>query len=766
MRRGGAESGSMKPGRRAKAAAEAHIGKSGEIRVIPGTGKASVLREFSKKLSDTTVFTRELHDWLEDKLVKITEDSSPFRPPFHIDELRQLDYALEGVLCQQLLRMPSNFSGPAPVVGEPDMYIAIEDFMHACVEGLWDAFWDTEDAMPFFVTGPRGSVSKIHSVEKASRGRATTVPGVALIAKNGTGGYVLWDHVAQFVVVKSQVAVPGDGGKPVFTGESLGSALFHGLLMLLGRASSERKSSSRRPTDTAYVLMLDSRYGGVLKLKGDVSKLEMNLDSVYSSAVDWVRRHADISLSDVDPVWNRLGNPMWEDVGALQLLMATYLSMEQFRGAPRRSVAEMASEHNARVQRRKAERRILEVQENGNDSSRRHHSNRRSHREIVEIEEEEEVEDEESGKESEHLRLEPGTILWLEDAHWQRGFQIHEDIGGERRSVYGATSLDDMTKPLTVYVGAHPSQLEPSWEDMSMWYQVQRQTRILNTMKQRGVVSKFLPQIIASGRLMHPGPCAKKSPGGRCDHPWCGTPVLVTSPVGESLDRVVEREGFFSSEEALRCCHDCLSALRSSNSATIQHGDINPEHVIRVNGADGDFYYVLVDWGRAVLEDRDSPAIAPRFSSTSALQEGKLCPASDAESLVYVLYYVCGGKTPEFDTMEAALQWRERVWARRAIQQLLGEVSAVLKAFADYVDSLCGTPYAVDYEIWLRRLSRALHQDDPGSSSNRDEAQADDVQLDWGLATGLRELLDNQTEGPPSGCALGLVTLAALPRPP
>jgi hypothetical protein len=125
-------------------------------------------------------------------------------------------------------------------------------------------------------------------------------------------------------------------------------------------------------------------------------------------------------------------------------------------------------------------------------------------------------------------------------------------------------------------------------------------------------------------------------------------------------------------------------------------------------------YYVLVDWGHAVLEDRDSPAFNVQFSSTYALQERKLCPASDVESLVYLLYYLCGGTIPHRESLEAALQWRERSWARRTIQQQLGEVSAVLKAFADYVDSLCGTPYPVDYEIWLRRLNRALHGEDHG----------------------------------------------------
>jgi hypothetical protein len=186
---------------------------------------------------------------------------------------------------------------------------------------------------------------------------------------------------------------------------------------------------------------------------------------------------------------------------------------------------------------------------------------------------------------------------------------------------------------------------------------------------------------------------------------------LVTAPIGETVDLVVEREGLFPVEEALRICHDCLSALRSASSIGIQHGDITPEHVIRVTGSDGDYYYVLSDWGHGVLEERDSPALSPQFSSTAALQDGKLFPASDTESLVYLLYYICGGVIPEFDSMEAALQWRDRVWARRIIQQQLGEVSAVLKAFADYVDTLCGTPYPVDYDIWLHRLARALSID-------------------------------------------------------
>ncbi|CAK9220776.1 unnamed protein product [Sphagnum troendelagicum] len=98
-------------------------------------------------------------------------------------------------------------------------------------------------------------------------------------------------------------------------------------------------------------------------------------------------------------------------------------------------------------------------------------------------------------------------------------------------------------------------------------------------------------------------------------------------------------------------------------SVGIQHGDISPEHVMQFVVANGEYDYILTDWGHAVLEERYSPAISPEFSPTSALHEGRLCPASDAESLIYLLSFVSGCAIPEFDSMEAALRWRNRVWA-------------------------------------------------------------------------------------------------------
>ncbi|KAJ7570135.1 hypothetical protein O6H91_01G107800 [Diphasiastrum complanatum] len=659
--------------------------------------KVSVFKEFEKNFSDCNAFLSKVHDWLYEKLEGEVEGKLQFEKPFQLEELRQLDLAIEGRSFQQLFRMPYLQAGTSGAM-ETEIYVAVEDFMHASAEGLWEIFWATDDHMPFFVIGPCPSWS-------TSQSRNGPVLGPALVKRNGRNGGFGWDNVLEFVEIGLEDEGSSQPGQLVPFTTIIGRTLFRGIHMLWSRFYSDNKSGIRRNVDTAYILFINSSHGGVVKLKGNISKLESRKNLCYANAADWIQNHAEIHVSNVEQVWNRFGNANWGDIGALQLLLATFKCIEQCKGAPKKSISEMASDHSVRLYRRRIERKMFEVPEN------EHRVSLQNHKEIVEYEE---IESHEIVNESENMKLEPGTVLWLEDAHRQRGFQIHSGIGDGKQSIYIGMSLDEIGNSLLIHIGAHPSQLEPSWEDMSTWYQVQRQTRILNIMKQRGLCCKYLPQIVASGRLLHPGPCIKTTPSGRCNHPWCGTPVLVTYPIGESLDVILENHGILSPEEVLQSCHDCLCALRCAGSVGIQHGDIRPEHVVRVKGTDGEHFYVLGDWGRAVLEDRDSPAIAPRYSSTYALQEGKLCPASDAENLVYMLFRLCGGTMPEFESMEEALQWRERAWSKRLIQQQLGEVSAILKAHADYVDSLIGTPYPVDYDIWLRRLTKTLHINDRG----------------------------------------------------
>ncbi|KAA8517858.1 hypothetical protein F0562_015353 [Nyssa sinensis] len=553
-----------------------------------------------------------------------------FDVPFELIDLQKFDYALEGVSFQQLIRMPSAVYASTSGAVEATAYLAIEDFLHASVKGLWEEFWSHDGPMPFNVACLYDANLKFYQGEKA-------------IANGKLGGLC---------------ATAGESDqKPSLS--IMGEALFFAIRILLSRNLSRSNISS---LNSVFVLLVDSQYGGVVKVEGDVNNMEFDVNNVYGCAAEWIKNYSRIAVSPVDRIWNKLGNANWGDIGALQVLFATFHCITQYAGMPKHSVEDLAADHSSRLQTRRIERQLGDTRVNGNGLFR--FQQRSASPEIVEVQEESiKMESEKS------MKLEVGSVLWLEDSNWQKGFQINEVLNDGEIPYYIASSMEDLGRALFLYVGSHPSQLEPAWEDMKLWYQVQRQTKILTVMKQKGLSSKYLPHLSSSGRIIHP---------------------------------------------AIRCCHDCLSALSTAAAAGIRHGDIRPENVICVKSGVRQPYFVLVGWGHAILEERDRPAMNLHFSSTYALQEGKLCSASDAESLVYLLYFSSGGDLPDLDSVEGALQWRETSWSKRLIQQKLGDISAVLKAFADYVDSLCGTPYPMDYGIWLRRLRRHIQEEDHG----------------------------------------------------
>ncbi|XP_029126640.1 uncharacterized protein LOC109795895 isoform X2 [Cajanus cajan] len=677
-------------------------GTSGLSKFLPISRRVlKGLKEYGRKLVDLELFTQYLEEWvLENLNGDSTDGMQSFRSPFTTDELCKLDLALEGVPFQQLVRMPI-FSDVSDELIE-DQYLAAEDYLHAIIIGLWRTFWHKSGPLPLCVSCPPHIGSKFISVEKAiSRGRLREMRGLALLSKTATDSKFRWDHMVEFALFKPEVFLDKDLG---ISASTICEALFYGFHVLVSRSLSKISSVN---SDSVFLLVLDSKCGAVMKFSGDLGKLDLlNSSDPYLSVAEWIKTYTEICVTPVEPIWNRLGNPNWGDIGTLQILLATFYSIAQWNGPPRKSVASLISDHSLRLQKRRTECCIIETE---NALVPYYGTTEHQAGEIVELDQNELF----SNNRASRLKLKCGDILVLDDPQQgQKSFQIHDSLVGGYYYLYSAVSPDHPSELLTLYVGAHPSRLEPSLEDMSLWYQVQRQTKVLNILRNQGILSKYLPEIVASGRILHSGPCKKESPGGRCDHPWCGTPILVTSPIGEPLSSVIANEGSFSADEATRLCRDCLAALRSAAMANVQHGDICPENIIRVVGKQGlrnqANMYVPISWGRAVLEDRDSPAINLQFSSSHALQHGKLCPSSDAENVVYILYFICGGTMSLQDSIESALQWRERSWAKRLIQQRIGQVSALLKAFADYVDSLCGTPYPVDYDIWLKRLNKAV----------------------------------------------------------
>ncbi|KAM3199121.1 putative protein isoform X1 [Capsicum annuum] len=656
---------------------------------ISSGGRFQDRKEFLRRFVDSESLIENLKTWYEEE--------PPFNVPFELIDLQQFDYALEGVPFQQLIRMPRAIYDTASGTVEATVYLALEDFLHSSVKGLWEAFWGQDEPLPFYVSSIHNSNLRFYQAEKAiAKGRVGGLCATAIMLKNPKHPQGKWDDVVQLAILRPDIgnrASVENDCKPSLS--ALGEALFFTLRVLFARSLS--KYNIPLSLNSVYVLLVDSQYGGVLKVEGDITKLEMDVNDVYGCAAEWIKTNALITFSPVDRIWTKLGNANWGDIGALQVLFATFHSITQYAGISNNSVEDLAADHSSRLQARRIERQLWDSRSSGNGLFRlEQHC---ASTEIVEVHEESVTLVSEKS-----MKLEAGSVLLIEDSNWQKGYHINEVLTDGEIPYYIASPVEDPGKALFMYVGSHPSQLEPAWEDMKLWYQVQRQTKILKIMKQNGLSSKYLPQLSASGRIVHPGKCRRRN-GGNCDYPCCGIPILVTTSVGTTVADMV-RVGQFGKDEAIRCCHDCLSALSAAASAGIRHGDIRPENVIFVTSGVSQPYFVLVGWGHAILEEKDRPAMNLHFSSTYALQEGRLCSASDAESLVYMLYFSSGGDMPDLDSIEGALQWRQTSWSRRLIQQKLGDISAVLKAFADYVDSLCGTPYRMDYDIWLRRLER------------------------------------------------------------
>ncbi|KAJ6768289.1 KINASE FAMILY PROTEIN [Salix koriyanagi] len=630
--------------------------------------RSRIHREFLSRFVDSQTLTARLEDWFELISEQSGQKMSAFDVPFELIELQKFDYALEGVSFQQLVRMPNAVYASTSDAAEATAHLAIEDFLHASVKGLWEAFWNQDDPMPFSVACLYNENLKFYQAEKAiGNGKLNGLCATGLLLNNPRHPHGKWDHILELALLRPHIRSVAAGSDRQLSLSVLGEALFYALRILLSRSLSTLNFC--QSPNCAYVLLVDSQYGGVVKVEGDVDKLE------------------------------------------LDVLFATFHCIVQYAGMPKHSIEDLAADHGPRLQTRRVARQLGDSRVNGHGLFQ--FQQRSVSPEIVEVPDESiQIKYEEF-----IMKLEVGSILWLEDSDQQKGYQINDVVHNNELCYYIASPVKDPGKSLFLYVGSHPYQLEPAWEDMNLWFQVQRQTKILTVMRQKGLSSKYLPQLSASGRIVHPGQCQKPSSGGNCDHPWCGTPILVTHPVGETVADMVNAGGF-GLDEAIRCCHDCLSALSSTSSADIRHGDIRPENILCVRSGVRHPYFVLVGWGHAILEDRDRPAMSLHFSSTYALQERKLCSASDAESLVYVLYFACGGALPDLDSVEGALQWRETSWSRRLIQLKLGEVSTVLKAFADYVDSLCGTPYPIDYDIWLRRLRRNIHDDGLGKEAD------------------------------------------------
>ncbi|XP_028786631.1 uncharacterized protein LOC114742576 [Neltuma alba] len=288
------------------------------------------LKDCGRKLLDLDIFTQNLEDWVLENLHANSEERKQyFSSPFTTSELRKLDLALEGVSFQQLVRMPNSSEVSDDLIEDhliEDQYLAVEDFLHATIIGLWRTFWHKSGPLPLFVSCTSHPGSKFYSVEKAiSRGRLKELRGLALMAKTGCDLKARWDQVVSFALFRPEVI-----------------------------SENGLRISSR-------TIFVDSKHGGVVRLSGDLGKLDLlNSSNPYQSVAEWIKTCADVGVTPAESIWNRLGNANWGDMGTLQVLLATFYSIAQWRGPPRKSVASLISDHGLRLQKRRTECCIIE----------------------------------------------------------------------------------------------------------------------------------------------------------------------------------------------------------------------------------------------------------------------------------------------------------------------------------------------------------------------------------------------------------------------
>ncbi|MBA0662184.1 hypothetical protein Goklo_006363, partial [Gossypium klotzschianum] len=353
------------------------VGSGTKRSSVSSGSKSRNHKEFLYRLVDCETFTANLEDWFQSLYEKSAQMKPVFDVPFELIDLQKFDYALEGVSFQQLIRMPNAVYASTSDSAEATAYLAVEDFLHATAENA------------------------------IASGRLRNLCASGVLLKNLRHPHGKWDNLLKLSLLRPgiQRLVGESEQKPSL--HVLGEALFYALRMLISRSLSRQNLSLS--SNSAFVLLVDSQYGGVVKVEGDVNKMDFDVNNVYKCAAEWIQRHARIAVSPVDRIWNKLGNANWGDIGALQVTFATFYCIMQFAGLPKHSIEDLAADHGCRLQTRRLERQLGDTRVNGSGLFRfqQHGASPK----IVE------VQDESVKLESESLKLEVGSILWLEDSN-------------------------------------------------------------------------------------------------------------------------------------------------------------------------------------------------------------------------------------------------------------------------------------------------------------------------------------------------------------
>jgi serine/threonine-protein kinase len=154
-----------------------------------------------------------------------------------------------------------------------------------------------------------------------------------------------------------------------------------------------------------------------------------------------------------------------------------------------------------------------------------------------------------------------------------------------------------------------------------------------------------------AARLVHPAVCRSVDFGLSAQ----GDPLVVSELLnGESLDRLIEREGRMSAARAVRVILPIIDALEAAHEAGIIHRDVKPANLFLARVGAQRIQPKLLDFGVAcLLDDRAAAKASGRICGTPAYMspeqargEKALDGRSDLWGLCVTLYELLTGVSP------------------------------------------------------------------------------------------------------------------------
>jgi serine/threonine-protein kinase len=174
------------------------------------------------------------------------------------------------------------------------------------------------------------------------------------------------------------------------------------------------------------------------------------------------------------------------------------------------------------------------------------------------------------------------------------------------------------------------------------------------------VADRFMREARTMARLKHPRAAMIFDAGHLAD----GRPFIVMEYVeGATLAEILQREGPFEPERAVRVAAEILDVLSEAHALGIVHRDLKPSNImLNPRGV------CVLDFGIAkVLQDStevtrthattESGLVigTPRYMSPEQCLGHRVGPASDLYSVGVLLYEMLAGRPPFIDTMSSAV---------------------------------------------------------------------------------------------------------------